>query len=275
MLRLILYVLGVLVVIVGAVRAAVLFAERRFTRMVDREVDAMLAPPKMDTAFSAGMVADLPPPVQRYLLRAVPEGTPLVQNARLHHGGTFRPAPDQPWMPVEGEQVFTVDPPGFHWSARVMMVPGLWVRARDRFNAGRGNMLIKLESLFPIADASGPAIDQGSLMRYMAETMWFPTAMLHMDWQPIDDHTARATLRTHGTEASLDYHFNEEDDLVMVRGDRYRDAEKMAPWVGECHRYAEMAGVCVPVEIEVKWLLEAGEYSYARFAIDKIDYNVT
>jgi len=46
------------------------------------------------------------------------------------------------------------------------------------YRDGKGNMQIKLGTIFPIANATGEEMDQGSMMRYLNEMMWFPTAFL-------------------------------------------------------------------------------------------------
>lgn len=56
------------------------------------------------------------------------------------------------------------------------MAPGLWIDARDKVFAGEGRMTVKLASTITIADASGPELDQGALVRLLGEMVWFPTS---------------------------------------------------------------------------------------------------
>ena len=39
-------------------------------------------------------------------------------------------------------------------------------------------MLVKVASLWPVADASGEQIDPAAMMRYLSEMIWFPAAFL-------------------------------------------------------------------------------------------------
>src|ERR1039458_260259 len=62
----------------------------------------------------------------------------------------------------------SIDPPGFVWYARIRMLPLLWIEARDCLISGHGNMLVKFNSIFTLADAHGAGIDQGSQARHEA-----------------------------------------------------------------------------------------------------------
>lgn len=57
-------------------------------------------------------------------------------------------------------------------------------------------MLIKLLSLFTIANASGPKIDQGASLSWLGESAWFPYALVgdQVQWEAIDARSVRATL---------------------------------------------------------------------------------
>ena len=57
-------------------------------------------------------------------------------------------------------------------------------------------MLIKFLSLVPIADAEGDIINQGAMVRYLAEIVSFPTAALadYISWEEVDSVTAKAKI---------------------------------------------------------------------------------
>ncbi len=126
-----------------------------FRKRVAREVTTLLS----TTMSSVGPQQlgarrhSLPEPVRRYLRFAIEDGAPAIRTVRLEHGGTFRPRPNQRWLPIRGVEYFTAATPGFVWSASISPAPLAWIDARDRLHNRRGNMLVKLESLFTIADA--------------------------------------------------------------------------------------------------------------------------
>lgn len=222
----------------------------------------------------------LPEPIRRYFRYAMREGAPDIGTARLKHDGLFRTTPEQRWFRIEGEQYFTVARPGFVWNASIRPAPFLWIEARDRLVSGRGNMLVKLVSMIPIADAVGAEIDQGSSLRWLAECAWFPHAFVGDDvqWEPIDAHSARARLRCDGLPVSALVEVDDEGKLTQLRVGRYRDVGRgkavLTPWTGRYSDYREFNSFRVPSSVEVTWELEKEPFSYVRFRVTVLEYNV-
>ena len=79
--------------------------------------------------------------------------------------------------------------------------------------------------LFAVADASGPEIDQGSALRWLAESLWFPYALVSdaIEWESIDARSARATLRGDGLATQAVFEIDEEGKIAALHADRYRD----------------------------------------------------
>ena len=149
--------------------------------------------------ITAEMLQDLPEPVQRYLAFSGVIGKPWIDTVRLRQSGRFRQSANQSWMPVTAEQTFTTKPPGFVWKARFMMAGLPLMSARDAYQDGHGHMYGKMAGLLTLFDARGPQIDQGTLLRYLGEMVWFPTAFLgeNISWLAVDENTAQVDP-THG-----------------------------------------------------------------------------
>jgi uncharacterized protein DUF6544 len=141
-------------------------------------------------------------------------------------------------------------------------------------------MLVKLCSTLTLADSSDPEIDQGANLRWLAEAAWFPYAFVGdpIQWEPIDARSARVTLLQEDLPVSAVVEVDEEGKLVRLRADRYRDAgggrAVLTPWTGHYREYRDFDGVRVPSSVEVSWDLEEGEFSYARFRVTALEYNV-
>jgi uncharacterized protein DUF6544 len=222
----------------------------------------------------------LPDPVGRYLRYAISDGAPAISTVRMKHGGTFRTKPDQRWFTIKGQQYFTAAQPGFVWNASIWPLPFLWIEARDCLLGNHGNMLVKLASVFTIADASGPEIDQGAALRWLAECAWFPYAFVgsQVEWTPIDAHSARVSLRRDGLPVSAIVEFDDEGKLASLRAERYRDVgggtAALTRWAGTYSDYRSVDGFRVPYLVDVRWILDGQEFSYARFRITTIEYGV-
>jgi hypothetical protein len=147
---------------------------------------------------------------------------------RLTHGGLFRTKPNQRWQKIKGEEYFPIATPEFIWSASIHPAPLLSIMARDQLQCGRGNILVKINSVFTIADASGAEIDQGASLRWLAEAIWFPYAFVgdRIHWEEIDGHSARATLVQPDASVSTVFEFDEVGRITAMRANRYRDLGK-------------------------------------------------
>jgi hypothetical protein len=266
----------------AASAVAVSVKHRQFRALAAREARTVLSEALVSLGSDQlnARFDTLPAPVQRHLRYAVGANAPAIRVARLRHDGTFRTGPDQRWSPIEGEQYFSVSRPGFVWFARFHLAPFLWIQVRDGLVSGRGTMLVKPLSAFAIADASGPEIDQGSALRWLAESVWFPYALVSdaIIWEPIDARSARATLRRDGLPAQAVFEIDGAGKIVALRAERYRDIgggrSVLTAWSGQYRDYVECAGLRVPSSVEVTWDLPGGAFTYARFRVTTLEYNV-
>jgi hypothetical protein len=124
-------------------------------------------------------LGDLPPPVARYLRLALPLRK-AIQEVRITQIGTLRTdASAERWMAFEAEHLAVPPGTGFLWNARVRVAPLLHVRVRDSLIDGIGSGQVSLVSAFPVSAATGGLeMNSGSLHRYLAEAVWYPSALL-------------------------------------------------------------------------------------------------
>jgi len=252
-------------------------ADRRLQTSVKREAEQLLKASTITGTFRHEDLEHLPLPIKNYLKRSVPDGYPLIQTVRLKQTGTMAPAGDS-WIPFKAVQYFTLRPMGFIWLAYGRLMPFVWVAARDKYISGKGNMLIKPQSAVTIADATGPQMDQGSLSRFFAEAMWFPTMLLDesIRWQSVNNNKVKATICDHGIDFTMTFTFNADYDLVQVEGLRYRETDKDAEpilWGGKVRDYGKFDGVRIPSQVEVYWHPESGYAPYWRGTIIDVEYN--
>lgn len=252
----------------------------RFQRMVDNELQTFysgLVITKPATV-SQEKIASLPAVVQRWLIHAQVPGKPTALKVQLQQKGVMRSKPDGVWMPVTARQYFRTDKPGFIWVADVKAFPLIHLAGRDRYENGQGNMLIKILSLLPMLNSNGPEIDQGSMLRYLGEIVWFPTAALseYISWEEIDANTAKATMTYGGVTASGLFHFNEAGDMVSFEAQRYYDRKggtTLEKWLIEAKAYQEWNGIRMPVAFDVTWKLKEGDFTWFRLEVSEIYYN--
>lgn len=214
----------------------------------------------------------LPPPVQRYLRAVLPQGQQVIAAMNLSHEGRFNLAANgENWKPFTSTQRVVTRRPGFLWDAKVMMMPGLPVRVHDAYIAGTGLLEASLAGLYRVADMPPSfELNQGELMRYLAEAPLYPTALLPgqgIQWEAMDDHAARATLVDGAVSVSVVFRFGSDGLIGTVSAMRGRTVGKdivMTPWEGRWSNYQRRHGMLVPTEGEVAWLTAQGPRPYWR-----------
>ncbi|MFB6140143.1 MAG: DUF6544 family protein [Halosimplex sp.] len=259
-----------------AVAAGTLRLDRRTADRVDALRAAADGPVRpVDREEYAG----LPDPVRDYFDAVIDDGRSRVGTARVEQRGEFRlGGRSGSWKPMRATQDYAVDPPGFLWDASVDVYPFVPVRVVDAYERGEGSLRARLLSVVPIAAAEpGPALDEGELLRYLAEAVWFPTALLPsagVEWEPIDARTARATLGDRGNTASLRFSFDDEGVIERVTAEeRYREEEdRYRPWTGSFGEYRWYDGLRIPTEATVAWVLPDGNLPYWRARITRVEY---
>jgi hypothetical protein len=262
--------------VLGAAALLVAIQGMRFERRVAAEARGLWTAPGAEARERISLDG-LPAPVRRYLELSGAAQRDPVRAVRLSHGGTFRPALEKGWLPIRGVQYFGTDPPGFVWWGRIRVAPGLFVEALDRSLAGEGNMQVRVASTWTLADARGPELDQGALLRLLAEMVWFPTALLdqrYVEWAPVDGTSARATLRVGGRAVSATFHFGPEGLPSRLSAERYREVGGkgvLTPWSGEYRDYWEVGGLLIPFRTEVSWRVDGRELPYARWTFEEVE----
>jgi len=273
------FVIGMLVAITLAV-ALVAAATRRFHNRIDHEARALLVDARVAAAGTVqpGELERLPAPVRRWLETAGVVGRPRATTVRLKQRGEMRTGPDKPWMPVAAEQYFSVEPPGFVWRVDGRMMHVLPFAGQDRYVDGHGRMLIKLASLITVADGSGSEIDQGAMLRFLGEIVWFPSAALspYIRWEAIDDRSARATMQYAGLTVAALFTFDEGGRLVSLTADRYMSSggkASLEKWSIPITEWRTVRGVGMPVRGGAVWKLPGGDFDYYRWEIVDVEVN--
>jgi len=224
------------------------------------------------------MIRDLPDPVYRYMQYTGVVGQPWVENVWLSQVGKFRQERDKPWMPMTAEQTYTTNPAGYVWRAKFKLAGIPLMRATDRYEAGKGHMQGKLAGIINLFDVQGEKLDQGAMLRYLSEMIWFPTAFLgpNIRWESMDVDSARVTFTDHGKSVQGVMYFDEEGRFTNFRTKRYREiagAFSLDPWSTPMTEYGKMAGLNLPIKGQAVWNLEAGDLPYIDLAITEIKYN--
>jgi hypothetical protein len=255
--------------IVVASVAAVLIGQARETSKVEQMLvtlsESATRPAAENVDFA--LFSKVPPPVVRYLQHVLTDGQRRIKVARLQQSGVLRSSTGtESWSPFTARQLVAPRTTGFLWNAKVEMPLATHVRVLDSYIAGIGLGRVSLLSSYGIASEAGtPELNSGALHRYLAEAVWFPTTLLPqsgVEWSPLNDHSALATLNDRGMTVSLEFRFNEVGEVTGIysagRFGRFNGEYKKAPWQGHFRDYQVQAGMRIPLYGEVGWYDDRG-----------------
>jgi hypothetical protein len=270
-----------LCLVVGGLAAVGLtaFGERRWAAQVKAlqaglehgRLDGKPGPGSLPTRYDARELAGLPAPVQRYFRAVLKDGQPVITAVTIHMAGTFNmSATAEQWKPFTSRQRVVTRRPGFLWDAGIAMLPGVNVRVVDSYIAGRGLLRAAVQGLIKMAEQQGDGdIARGEFMRWFAEVLWYPTALLPSQgvrWEAVSDHSATAMVVDGPLSLTLLFRFDEAGLIssfrAEARGGMVGDKLVMAPWEGIWSNYQAVDGVQVPFTGEVAWMRPEGRKPY-------------
>lgn len=251
--------------------AVVGLGEQRFKNEAEQLLSSAATLPNQE--ISIKKIAELPEPVQRYYNYAIKDKTLIINNIRLKHSGQFKPDPEKDWMNIQGEQYFSVADPGFIWRGKTA-----FSTAYDKYIEGNGSFIVKLLSLVQIVDAEGSYIDEAELQRWIGENIWFPVNFFFHNnffWEPIDENKAELIYKSQNHKLSMLVTFSPSGQLMTMETRRFMSEDRQEVWRCLAREYKERGGMMIPTRIEAVWALDSGDYSYARFKVEEIEYNVS
>lgn len=270
------------VVVVVLVAALILWERDKWWNDKKQLAEAVMRHAENDNRFvDFSEVESLPEPVRRYFHFVLSNGQPVIRQAIIRQRGGFRATPQTSrWADMNAVQYFSATTKAFMWDASIAIMPGLAINVCDSYVNGQGAMNAKLMAIFTVVDAHGDEhLNSSALQRYLAESVWFPTALLPsqgVTWEAVNSNKAKATITDAGTTVSLEFEFNAIGEVVSVyAADRYREvngAYEPTAWLGRFSNYINVEGYLVPSKAEVEWQLKDQRYPYWKADHLEIQY---
>jgi hypothetical protein len=224
-------------------------------------------------------INDLPEPVQNWLRNSGAVGKDMISIGKISQKAEMKMKPGQEtWISATAIQYTNIDSPAFIWTVDAKMNRLLNFKGRDKFENGRGEMLIKLNSLINVVNAQGEKLNEGSLQRYLGEMVWFPSLALspYITWEAIDSMTAKASMIYKGTSGSGTFYFNTEGDFIRFSALRFMGNEPGArryEWILLVDEYRSFEGIKVPSKMTATWKLDNENWTWLKLEIVDVKYN--
>ncbi|MCF8296077.1 MAG: hypothetical protein K9J13_00910 [Saprospiraceae bacterium] len=261
--------------------AFVSFSSCSMNKMISRETEEILDAVKVSEPeiITNADIVELPAPVQGWIRSTGIIGKPAITTACVHQKALMKMKPEQQdWYSAEALQYTTMNPPAFIWTANMKMMPMVTIKGRDKYVEGKGEMLIKMNSLINVVNEKGTHMDEGTLQRFLGELVWYPSlALSHfISWEAIDATSAKATMAYNGTTSSGTFYFDKNGDFVKFIAMRFMGNKadaKRYPWVLTVDDYAVFEEIKVPSKMKATWQLDEGDWTWLELEISLINYN--
>ena len=187
----------------------------------EAETDGGTGPP---VGFDPGTVDELPDPARRFLLRALPAGTPLHSAVELVMEGRIRLG--RRWFPFRAEQILRAGV-GFVWAP---VVGGRIIRftGADLLGPDGARTEFRLHGWIPVVRADGPTVARSAAGRLAAETVaWLPQALTPQAgaaWTAIDDDRAEVGVDAAGEAVPVEVTVDGDGTILALALERWNDA---------------------------------------------------
>ena len=224
-------------------------------------------------------LAPLPPLMQTYPRRVGVVGRPRVRNLRVTFNAQMRSSATSPWMQSTATQYEFFDPPArlFYMNASRAGVP---FDVFHRYIDGAASFQVRLAGLISMVDKHGAGITSDETVTLMNDVLVMaPAAVLDLPFtfETTGERSLRATFRNAGYTVSAVLTFDGAGDLVgFLSADRAHDrAGGPATWSTPISGYRRVDGIRIGALGDANWIEPSGEWTYGRFQITSVAYNVT
>jgi len=226
-------------------------------------------PDHVEGVFREEDIAGLPKPVQKYFRYCGHIGKPQMSYIKIVYKDVdFSFGKNKPPIKIDYTQYNFVDKPDriAYIDSSIYTIP---FEGLDSYIDGNGSMKGRIAKLFTLFHQTGPTMDKSSLVTFLAESLFVPSAALqdYIVWEPIDDLHAKATISYYGISASGIFTFSESGEILsFTTEDREviatNGTSEKAKWSVVCKEYKEINGIKKPTVFQAIWSYDDGDLVY-------------
>jgi hypothetical protein len=222
-------------------------------------------------------IQSLPQPIQKYLRYVGVLNKPKVKNVRIVFNGEMRDK-GKDWFRFRSVQYNFFDDPARLFFMRAKMF-GVTVPGYHNYHAATASMDIRLFGLLPIAQVKGSEMNRTETVTVFNDMCIMAPATLideHIEWETIDEKSAKAKFTNGAIKISAILYFNELGQLInFISDDRYAVSDmNQYRFSTPMKDYKLLNGIHVPSYGEAVWHYPEGEFVYGKFHLESIQYNV-
>lgn len=227
-------------------------------------------------------IEHLPEPVQKYLRLVGVVGKEKVNNYRAEFIGSMKTDKNRDWMDVKISQYSFIDNLTRLFYIKAVMF-GLPIVGLHFCTSSIAHMVIKIAGLLTVVNGRGEEMNQAETVTVFNDMCLLAPATLidnKIKWQLIDFKTVKATFKNGKYTISALLYFDDEGKLINFESeDRYFSPSgktfESAKWSTPIMEYKKVKDYYLPSYAEAFWSLPDGDFTYVRFHVHNIEYNVS
>ena len=214
---------------------------------------------------------DLPPVVKAYLARVGVGHLGVSKYVTFEQTGQMWSALGAKPMDFTAKQIISTNETEFVWRAKAYFA--ISVLIVDYFVKSTGGLQVKLLGAVPLANmVGGDSIAKGEALRYLAELPLNPDAILFntaLEWTALNDKSFRVAFGQGLARGELTFLLGDDGLIAKGSAPSRPYAEKDGsmtehPWHGRFWDYQTVQGRTIPMQAEVAWVLDKGDFVYWR-----------
>ena len=227
-------------------------------------------------------ILSLPLPVQKYLIYTGVVGKAKPQNVRIKfEAEMFRKRGGAAMKSHSCQYNFFRDYSRiFLMKANMLGIP---FRAQHIYSNRQATFIVRVAGLFKVVDVGGEELTKTETVTILNDMCVFAPGSLtdkRFSWKEVDSLTAEVTLTNGAFNVSARLLFNEKGELVnFVSDDRSALQDdgtlKIFRWTTPVNDYKEFEGRRIPTYGEAIWHYPDGDFTYGKFRLKNIKYNVS
>lgn len=216
-------------------------------------------------------LAHLPAPVARYVRLSGAVGRPRVRHFASTWRGRIRGTPEDPWMEFTARQHNFVDGPArfYRMDARRGALP---VDVLHVFEEGAATMRVRLLSLIPLVNESGPELTRAETVTLFNDLcVLAPGALIDpaIEWMTVDERSVEARYTVERNTIGARLEFDETGELVdFVSDDRLAASPgggfTRRRWSTPLRDYRDFGPHRASARGEGRWHVDGGGYAYVE-----------
>ena len=212
--------------------------------------------------------SSLPTNVRRWLDLSVPPDLPVPD--RLANTQTGEIEVRGKWMPFTAATFYDRQPFAFRWEAKIAVLPGVTVVAKDAHSGETGSGGSKLWGIIPMGSRKGPEVFRMQFVRHLAEFPWMPQLALGLPeliWTDTGDSTFQVSAIVRGHMMAVTFALDGQGQIIRASSSRHYDVPggfEEAPWNCEFSGHRYFGDIHMPGEAVATYEKSDGDWTYWR-----------